>query len=433
METLAGKYNIIKQLGEGSSGKVFLVEHKDLAIKYALKVLDSALSDHQRFIDRFKREAEVLSKFTHEGSIHLRDFGKLDDGRYYMAMDYCTGDVLKKIIERHGAFTVAESFDILLQILNVLDSAHESGIVHRDIKPDNIMLQYSQSEKIAVKVLDFGIAKIMETLDKNCNTTIEGASIGTPYYMSPEQASGEADLDHRVDLYAAGVVFYELLCGHVPFKGKTVLQTLLMHLTHSAEPIAASVGLPDIVDKFIDKALQKKKEDRFQTAKEFKAECINVYEQINEWKNSKTMQEKFDVSADAMRSSAIVSAKTDKTRILCLDDNEMILNILKHLLEQQGYEIFTASTASDIHDHLFNDGVTLLISDVEMPELRGTRVCSMLKKSLPELKIVLFSNIPERELAKASEECKADGWISKNSSPQDWMVKIKNMISNESI
>lgn len=434
MDIIAGKYKVIKQLGEGSSGQVYLVEHSDLGVKYALKVLDTSLSDHQRFIERFKREAEVLLRFTHEGSIQLRDFGKVEDGRYYMAMDFCNGDVLKKIIEKHGAFTLRESFDILNQLLNALEAAHESGIIHRDIKPDNIMLQTNNTEKIMVKILDFGIAKIKESIEANQNTTMEGASIGTPYYMSPEQASGEADLDHRVDLYALGVVFYELLSGHVPFKGKTVLQTLLMHLTHTAEPIAKSLGLPECVDKFIEKALQKQKQERFQTAAEFRKAAASVLEEINEWEQSRTMQEQFDVHIQARQLNPLPAAPANgKTKILCLDDNEMILNILKHLLEQQGFEIFTASNASSIHDYLFQDGVKLLISDVEMPDMRGTRVCSMLKQSLPDLKIVLFSNIPERELEKASEECHADGWISKNARPQDWLRKIKEMASDPEV
>jgi serine/threonine protein kinase len=427
MDIIAGKYKVLRELGEGSSGKVYLVEHTDLAVKYALKVLDNSLADHQRFIDRFKREAEVLLRFTHEGSIQLRDFGRVDDGRYYMAMDYCPGEVLKKIIQKHGAFTADEAFDILMQLLKVLDAAHKEGIIHRDIKPDNIMLQYSSAGKIVVKILDFGIAKLKESIEKNMSTTIEGASIGTPYYMSPEQASGEADLDNRVDLYAAGIVFYELLSGQVPFKGKTVLQTLLMHLTHTAEPIAKNLGLPEFIDTFIIKALEKRKEDRFQNAKEFSEECLKTFEQFNEWKQSRTMQEQFKTNAKALQAAGKQNSTSGKTRILCLDDNEMILNILKHILEQQGYEIYTSSNCAGIHDYLFNDGVKLLISDVEMPDMRGTRVCSMLKQSLPDLKIVLFSNIPERELEKASAECKADGWISKNARPQEWLAKIQEM------
>ena len=429
MGIVADKYKILRQLGEGSSGQVYLVEHVDLGVKYALKILDNALSDHKRFIDRFKREAEVLLRFSHEGSIQLRDFGRTNDGRYYMAMDYCAGSVLKRIIQQHGAFTVHESFDIVLQVLSVLEAAHNSGIVHRDIKPDNIMLEDSTLKHWQVRILDFGIAKLRESVEANQNTTMEGASIGTPYYMSPEQASGEADVDHRVDLYATGILLYELLTGRVPFKGKTVLQTLLMHLTHTADPLAAELDLPECFDELLSKALHKSKEDRFQTAAEFKQACLQCMEQYNEWLQSRTIQSQFNkarITAEALpQKEAKIS---DKCRILCLDDNEMILNILKHILETEGYEIFTASNCSAIHDYLFNEGVQLLVSDVEMPDMRGTKVCQMLKKSLPELKIVLFSNIPERELEKMSVECEADGWISKKAKPQDWLAKIKEMI-----
>jgi serine/threonine protein kinase len=429
MDRIAGKYDIVKLLGEGSSGKVYLVKHSDLGVQYALKVLDPTLSDHQKFIERFKREAEVLIKFTHDGTIHLRDFGRTEDGRYYMAMDFCEGEVLKKIIQKHGRFTVEEALDVVIQILSVLEAAHGLGIIHRDIKPDNVMLEYTKSGRFLVKVVDFGIAKLREAVEITSSVTLEGVSVGTPYYMAPEQASGEVDPDHRVDLYAVGIVLYELLTGVVPFKGKTVLQTLLMHLTHTAEPFADKYNIPEYVQELVDKALQKLKEDRFQSAAEFKAQCVEVIEKYRETAQTKTQYSATITRTSEVKAYSSIECLDGKTKILCLDDNEMILNILKHLLDQQGFTTYTAGNCSAIHDYLFRERVQLLISDVEMPDMRGNRVCQMLKKSLPDLKIILFSNVPERELEKLSQECNADGWISKNWKPTEWLEKINGFLS----
>lgn len=430
-EILAGKYKVLSLLGEGASGKVYLVQHRDIGVKYALKVLDQGLCDNIRFIERFKREAEVLLKFTHEGTIQLRDFGRTEDGHYYMAMDYCEGEVLKKIIQNLGLFNVEDALDIIIQLLSVLNAAHSLGIIHRDIKPDNLMLERNNKGKIVVKVLDFGVAKLRESVEVQGTVTMEGVSIGTPYYMSPEQASGEPDLDHRVDLYAVGIVLYELLTGIVPFKGKTVLQTLLMHLTHTAEPFATKLAIPEFVEQFVYRSIEKRKEDRFQSAEEFKRECEKVLVKYRDWQSSRTLRVEATERSQALLSAAPNLSDNTKgqTRILCLDDNEMILNILKHLLDQEGYQTFTASNCSAIHNHLFNDDIKLLISDVEMPDMRGTKVCQMLKRSLPELKIILFSNVPERDLEKMSNESKADAWISKNTKPTDWIAKIREVIA----
>ncbi|MCB0319132.1 MAG: serine/threonine protein kinase, partial [Bdellovibrionales bacterium] len=164
MDIIAEKYKVIKEIGVGATGTVYLVEHVDLGIKYAVKVLNRFLSQDQSFISRFKQEAEVLTRFTHPGSIQLRDFGKTESGLYYMTMDFCEGEVLKEALKKKQRLSIKEALEICNQTLEVLDAAHKAGIVHRDIKPENIML-VNVDDNLTIKIMDFGIAKIRESVD----------------------------------------------------------------------------------------------------------------------------------------------------------------------------------------------------------------------------------------------------------------------------
>ena len=444
MEVIAGKYEVIKELGEGGSGTVYQVRHTDLGVMYALKILRSELVD-QRFIDRFKREAEVLFRFNHPGSVPLRDFGRTDTGAYYMAMDFCDGKTLKKVIEQTGELPIRRIIKVTESLLETLSAAHAAGIVHRDIKPENIMLVTNPDGSETVRILDFGIAKIQER-ENDSAKTMEGVSVGTPQYMSPEQASGEQNLDHRVDLYSLGCVIYEMFTGKAPFVGESVIQTLILHLTQPPFPFAEELGLPEYVESFVFKALEKNRDARYQTADEFLSNLRRLKETLfPKAKDSQTVEVISVVPpvADAAtvtatptnittsgEQSILATTATKKkvTKILCLDDSEMILHIFKHILEEKGYEVFTANSSAAVHQYLFNEKVDLLVTDVQMPDIPGTKVCKMLKKSLPELKVVLFSNLPERELESLSIESLADGWISKNTKPNEWVEKIVEVL-----
>ena len=233
MKKIAEKYEVVKELGVGGFGAVYLAKHVDLDSLYAVKILKKDLADDDQFIERFKREAKIITKLVHKNSIQLRDFGKTDNG-LYMAMDYCQGKSLSEVIEQKGRLESTQVLDIAVQVLDVLEDAHKLGIVHRDIKPENIMIEKDSDGSDIVKVLDFGIAKLKESLEGGDQTlTQSGAIIGTAAYMSPEQASGSDEVDYRSDLYSVGVAMYQMLSGKVPFKGKTASGTLMMHLTQN--------------------------------------------------------------------------------------------------------------------------------------------------------------------------------------------------------
>lgn len=425
-DVIAGKYQVLKKLGEGSFGDVFLVQHTDLSTKYAIKILKKTLSTNENFVARFKREAEILLRFHHAGSVQLRDFGKTEEGLYYMATDFCEGQSLEDILIQRGRLDVPEALNLIIEILEIVGAAHAFGIIHRDIKPGNIMINSTPSGKKEIQILDFGIASLREeALAQNKSNDIL-ASYGTPVYMSPEQCAGEFDIDNRVDIYACGILLYELLSGWVPFDSQAVLQILLKHLTQPPPSFPKQFGIPLSVEEVVFKALEKEKTARYDYAADFANACRSQLSMLAP-QTAKTISAPVAPINSAPQVSSVQEKNIDK-RILCLDDNEMILQIMKHLLESEGFHVFIANNFATIHDYVFIEHVPLLICDVNMPGLPGNKICQMLKQAKPELKIVLFSNIPERDLERLAKESHADDWLSKNTKPNAWIEKIKTMV-----
>ena len=228
-------------------------------------------------------------------------------------------------------------------------------------------------------------------------------------------------------MFIVPVLFlYELLAGEVPIEGETVLQTMIMQLTKPAKAFSEDLKIPAAIQELVFKALEKSKDKRFSNAADFAAACSDLISKI-------------DTGADLGGSAAIVqSANTDSEsedseshagkKILHLDDDQMILHITKHIMEAEGYHVHSTSDPAVIHNYVFSQHVDLMICDVQMPAMPGTTVCKLLKKAKPDLKIVLFSNIEERALAKLSVECGSNSWMSKNDKPDVWLEKVKEML-----
>ncbi len=265
---LADRYRVVRKLGEGGMGSVYLAEHTTINKRLAIKVLSPEFSHKQDLVDRFLQEARAASMIDQENVVEITDFGSTPNGSVFFVMEYLNGEDLSDTIKTNGPLPWARVKPIMLQIVEALKSAHEAGIIHRDMKPENCFRIKRGSNDDFIKVLDFGIAKVTsdEGEGKGKNLTRTGMIFGTPEYMSPEQAKGEK-VDHRVDVYALGIILYELLTGKVPFTADTFMGILTKHMFEppaAPSTVAPHANIPEDVEAIILKALQKDREYRFQ-------------------------------------------------------------------------------------------------------------------------------------------------------------------------
>ena len=261
-----GRYRIIRKLGAGGMANVYLAEDQELGRRVAIKILDDRHAADDSFIERFRREAKNAAGLSHPNIVSIYDRGEAE-GTYYIAMEYLDGRTLKELIVSRGPAPTHVAIEYTRQILAALRFAHRNGIVHRDIKPHNVLVDSDGR----LKVTDFGIARAGAS-----EMTEAGSIVGTAQYLSPEQAKG-TQVDARSDIYSAGVVLYELLTGRVPFTGDTAVEIAMRHLSAAPEPPSAlREDVPHELDMVALRALAKDPEDRYQTAEEMDAELERV-------------------------------------------------------------------------------------------------------------------------------------------------------------
>ena len=260
-----GNYKIIKQLGTGGAGLVYLAEHPSFKIPVAIKVLDKSVCDNLNNSRRFIREAQLAASVTHPNILRIFDAG-LHESQLYYVMEYVDGGSVAQTMEDQGlCFTEAECFEVALAITSALKEAHKSSIVHRDIKPDNIMCTKDGEYKLA----DLGLAKIHDQELSTASLTGIHSAMGTPYFMPPEQALDAKQADIRSDIYALGVSLYQLSTGKLPFTGKNATQ--IFHQQINKNPLSPQILEPKLSDHFtqiILTCLQKNPDDRFQNPTE---------------------------------------------------------------------------------------------------------------------------------------------------------------------
>ena len=271
--TIAGRYEVLSLLGRGGMGAVYKARQPSVQRMIALKVLLKEFADNETVIKRFHQEALAASRLTHPNTISVYDFGQSEDGILYMAMEFLKGMSLADAV-RGGPMPPKRVTHIMRQVCKSLAEAHRAGIIHRDLKPDNIFLTDIQGERDYVKVLDFGVAKLREYEGKEGTLTQAGMIFGTPKYMSPEQARS-TDLDARSDVYALGVILYEMLLGQAPFSGDNPLSILIAHVNETPRSFAEvnpQAKLPAPLEAVVMRAMAKKADARCQTVEELHAQ-----------------------------------------------------------------------------------------------------------------------------------------------------------------
>jgi serine/threonine protein kinase/tetratricopeptide (TPR) repeat protein len=293
----AGRYEIVEELGKGGMGVVYKAKDNKLKRFVALKFLPSSLSSHQDAKLRFIQEAQTASILDHQNICTIHEIDETEDGQMYIAMAYYEGETLKnKIIG--GAIPLAEAIEIVIQIAQGLSKAHSEGIVHRDIKPANII---ETSDRV-IKIVDFGLAKLASEARPSLTSSI----IGTPAYMSPEQATGES-LDQRIDLWSLGVVFYELLTGHIPFQGENEQSMLHALINKTPEsPISLKKDIPVEAERIVLKCLRKQPERRYQSADRLISDLTKLKISLEKKKEDLAAKKRMEAGRESERRQATV-------------------------------------------------------------------------------------------------------------------------------
>lgn len=271
---LNNRYQILARVGQGGMGQVFRADHTLMGRTVAIKVLNPNLVTSQESVARFKREIQTLAQFEHPNVVRLFDAGTTPSGRFYMAMEFVQGEPLSRILAGSGRLELKRFARLFGQVLQGVGKAHERNIVHRDLKTENLLVTTSDSGAEVVKIMDFGIAKLLSdepVQGSDPFLTAERVAVGTPEYMSPEQAAGGAQVDHRSDLYSLGVVAFELLTGRLPFEAESPVGYIGKHIVDppfTFEEAQPGLGHPPAIERFVLKALEKEPSERFQSAEE---------------------------------------------------------------------------------------------------------------------------------------------------------------------
>ena len=261
------RYEIIKSIGEGGMANVYLAYDTILDRRVAIKVLRGDLSNDEKFVRRFQREALSASSLSHPNIVEMYDVGE-DNGIYYIVMEYIEGKTLKQLIKKRGSLTLSEAIDIMLQITDGISQAHDSYIIHRDLKPQNIMIK----EDGAIKITDFGIAMALNSTQLTQTNSV----MGSVHYLPPEQASGKGSTI-RSDIYSMGILFYEILTGSLPFKGENAVEIALKQMRDAIPSVRKkNQAIPQSVENVILKATAKNPKNRYSDSKEMHADLLTV-------------------------------------------------------------------------------------------------------------------------------------------------------------
>jgi tRNA A-37 threonylcarbamoyl transferase component Bud32 len=313
------KFHVMKKLGEGGMGAVYLAEHVKMGRKVALKVMNPGMHQDPDAIARFNREAKNASQLNHPNVCAIYDFGETPEGMIYLAMEFIEGSSLSGIIEKAGALPASRAASIIHQAADALQVAHDYGIVHRDLKPDNIMIARARDGSDMVKVVDFGIAKASSSDAQKVTKT--GLVVGTPEYMSPEQLAGDK-LDGRSDIYSLALVAFNCLTGKLPFPSNSAQEAMIMRLTDEPKSLAEmkpDVEWPAELQAVMDKALARDANERYASAAQFGRDMAKAVENMPQTIAAEAGTQVIGAgavaAATAAKTAAAPAASLSKTRV----------------------------------------------------------------------------------------------------------------------
>jgi eukaryotic-like serine/threonine-protein kinase len=339
--TVAGAYVITELLGRGGSGFVYRAKHRELGWEAAVKVMHASLAVQPKMVERFVREVHVLGLLQHPNIIEVFEVGSLPDGRPYYVMEYLEGRTVSAILDAQGRLSPAEALDVLGPVCSALEAAHAAGIIHRDVKAGNIMVVGDGPTR--VKLLDFGIAKMVDPRSGNTGITTDGRQLGTLSIMAPEQLLG-APVDARIDVYALGILLFRLLTGQLPFQGKNAQALAQHHIETPAPRPSQHAPLPPAFDAIVLRCLEKQPDRRYPTVREF-------YEALRRAASGVTgaRGRDSDVLVPALGVYVEIRMNTsgDDVDEALGDDTSSILDLAEEALEGAGF-LVASSTGSEV-------------------------------------------------------------------------------------
>jgi len=300
-----GHYEIVRQIGAGGMGEVYLAQDKKLDRKVAIKILNEKFSRHESNLQRFIQEAKAASALNHPNILVIHEIGETEEANFIVS-EFIEGKTLREVIEKLP-MRLSEVLEISIQIANALVAAHAARIVHRDIKPENIIVRPDGF----VKILDFGLAKLLEqkavgfeALTVKQNETAKGMILGTVNYMSPEQAKGER-VDERTDIFSFGVLLYEMIAGRTPFAGNTMSETFANLINSEPQPLSRfAANIPDELQRIVSKMLRKNKDERYHTMKDVLTDLKSLRETLTFDERLEKSHSSYDGKATAISPAA---------------------------------------------------------------------------------------------------------------------------------
>lgn len=415
-QVLSGSYQVVSLLGEGGSSKVYKAKHVFLGREVAIKILHRNEVNDELKVKRFLQESRAVSSLNHANIVNLYDFGLTEDGRPYLVMDLLEGRSLYELLQSHGTPTVETTIRIFRQVGEALNHAHLKGIVHRDVKPANIVI----IEGNIVKLVDFGLAKIMswanlEALQK----TQAGMIFGSPRYMSPEQCS-DSPIDIRSDIYSLGVCLFECLTGKAPFSGESVVTTLLKHI-HEEPPnvreINPDIEMPDQLEHIVMKCLHKDPNHRYQSMNEI----IHEFDEITGLNKKVTVEEVEKVPP--------VKPKKEHTTVLIVDDEEVTLLAYSNSIRMQpDFEVVGVAINGELAVQQVKDLTPdVVIMDFELPVINGADATRLIKQSFPNTKILILSSHNDRVKVLDAFAAGAEGYALKSLPGERFFTSIRTV------